>query len=301
MRGLDYHWLAALDAVVAHGGFDKGAQALFVTQSAISQRIKQLERWLAQPVLVRATPPRPTELGQRLLGHYRRVQLLEQELHPALSPEGSGPLSLAIATNADSLATWLLPALTPLMRSGQLLLNLMVDDESRTLNRLRSGEAVAAISSEPTPMAGCVSDSLGRLDYLCVASPAFASHYFADGIDAGALARAPAVVFDPHDDMHGVFLAERFALSSVAWPHHVVRSSEAFVKLALQGCAYCLIPRLMIEPELASGELVDLLPGQGVSRTLYWHRWALESGLLARLSEICIGRARTVLAQSEQV
>lgn len=297
MRGLDYHWLAALDAVVANGGFDKGAQALFVTQSAISQRIKQLEKWLAQPVLVRATPPRPTAVGRRLLGFYRQVQLLELDLLPSLSPDGlDAPLPVAIATNADSLATWLLPALSPLMQAGRLVLNLMVEDESRTLNRLRAGEAVAAISSEPMPMAGCISDRLGCLEYRCVASPAFAERYFAKGVDVASLQRAPAVVFDPHDDMHAAFLAEQFGLSSVGWPCHVVRSSEAFIKLATQGVAYCLIPELMIRGELARGELWDLLPGQAVRRTLYWHRWALESGLLAEVSRACIDHARDWLA-----
>lgn len=298
MRGLDYQWLEALDAVVINGGFDKAAQVLFVTQSAVSQRIKQLEKWLAQPVLVRETPPRPTAVGRRLLGFYRRVQLLESELHPALAPDGlDAPLPVAIATNADSLATWLLPALSPLMQAGRLVLNLTVDDESRTLNRLRSGEAVAAISSEPTPMAGCISDRLGQLEYLCVASPRFIERYFPDGVHGAAMTRAPAVVFDQHDDMHGGFLAERFALSSVNWPRHVVRSSEAFVQLATQGVAYCLIPDLMIREDLACGELVDLMPGQGVVRTLYWHRWALESGLLATLSQDCISHARRVLQQ----
>ncbi|MGY3925891.1 LysR family transcriptional regulator ArgP [Aeromonas simiae] len=297
MRGLDYLWLEALDAVVAYGGFDKGAQALFVTQSAVSQRIKQLEKWLAQPVLVRGSPPRLTAIGRRLLGFYRRVKTLELDLLPSLSPDGvDAPLPVAIATNADSLATWLLPALAPLMSEGRLVLNLMVEDESRTLNRLRSGEAVAAISSEPTPMAGCVSDRLGRLEYLCVASPAFIARYFPHGVNGEAMTRAPAVVYDQHDDMHSAFLAERFALSSVSWPTHVVRSSEAFVKLANQGVAYCLIPSLMIERELAQGTLVDLLPGQGVIRTLYWHRWALESGLLASLSATCIRHAREALA-----
>lgn len=68
MKGLDYRWLEALDAVIAHGGFDKGAEALFITQSAVSQRIKQLEKWLAQPALVRESPPQPTAIGKKLLG-----------------------------------------------------------------------------------------------------------------------------------------------------------------------------------------------------------------------------------------
>ncbi|MGC9553259.1 LysR family transcriptional regulator, partial [Vibrio metoecus] len=51
MRGLDYRWIEALDSVVSKGSFERAAEQLFISQSAVSQRIKQLEKYLAQPVL----------------------------------------------------------------------------------------------------------------------------------------------------------------------------------------------------------------------------------------------------------
>lgn len=53
MRGLDYRWIEALDSVVSKGSFERAAEQLFISQSAVSQRIKQLEKYLAQPVLIR--------------------------------------------------------------------------------------------------------------------------------------------------------------------------------------------------------------------------------------------------------
>ena len=47
----DYKLLAALAAVVEQGGFERGAQVLGLSQSAISQRIKLLEARVGQPVL----------------------------------------------------------------------------------------------------------------------------------------------------------------------------------------------------------------------------------------------------------
>ncbi|CZF78661.1 LysR family transcriptional regulator ArgP [Grimontia marina] len=300
MKGLDYRWLDALDAVIANGGFDKAAEALFITQSAVSQRIKQLETLVAQPVLIRETPPQPTAIGKKLLGLHRRVQLLEKEMLPELTPEGlAGPITVPIATNADSLATWLLPALSPLMKAQTLEINLIVDDESRTLNRLRSGEAVVAVSNEATPLKGCVAESLGVMEYLCVCTPAFKATYFPDGLNAEAVSRAPAVVFDRFDDMHTQFVSERFQLPTPGWRSHMVRSSEAFVKMAKLGVAYCLIPRLQIEPELTSGELIDLCPGDGVIRHLYWHHFATESGVLAEMSSACLNYARKTFGEGK--
>ncbi|GAB7264497.1 hypothetical protein DZJ_10470 [Dickeya ananatis] len=87
---------------------------LCITQSAVSQRIKQLENLFGQPLLVRTIPPRPTEQGQKLLALLHQVELLEEEW---LGNENSNetPLLLSLAVNADSLATWLLPALQPVL------------------------------------------------------------------------------------------------------------------------------------------------------------------------------------------
>ena len=86
---LDYKLLAALAAVVEQAGFERAAQVLGLSQSAVSQRIKLLEARVGQPVLVRAVPPAPTEIGRRLLNHVQQVRLLaevlllaEQELLP---------------------------------------------------------------------------------------------------------------------------------------------------------------------------------------------------------------------------
>ena len=72
----DYKLLAALAAVVEQGGFERAAQVLGLSQSAVSQRIKLLEARVGQPVLQRSTPPAATELGQRLLNHVQQVSWL---------------------------------------------------------------------------------------------------------------------------------------------------------------------------------------------------------------------------------
>ena len=296
MRGLDYKWIEALEAVVNQGSFERAAQQLCISQSAVSQRVKQLEKFLAKSVLIREQPPRLTTAGKKLMGLYHRVQLLESEVLPELTNQESlRPVQIFIATNADSLATWLLPALTPIMTTRHVEFDLAVHGEDRTLDKLKKCEVTGAISWESEPISGCDAEYLGRMDYVCVANPEFAQRYFANGVTREALKRAPAVAFDQYDEMHQMFLKQHFNLSPEVITHHRVASSEAFVKLALLGSAYCLIPRLQISQELEQGTLVDLMPGFLLSFKIYWHHWQLETGLLKEITQAIVEYSRQEL------
>ena len=69
------------------------------------------------------------------------------------------------------------------------------------------------------------------------------------------LSKAPAVSYDQYDDLHKKFLHDHFNVPRDSVINHTVGSSEAFVRLALSGVAYCLIPRLQIIDELESGAI----------------------------------------------
>ena len=296
MKELDYKLLRALDAVLQEQNFDRAAKSLHITQSAISQRSKQLEQQFAEPLLIRSQPLQATPLGQKLLAHYRQVHQLELELAGELTPDQpQGPIRISIAVNADSLATWFLPAIAPLLEQHPIELNLLVDDENRTLDKVREGQAFGAVSLHAQPLAGCCVDQLGEMHYLLTASPAFVARHFPHGLTREALAKAPAVAFDQRDDMHISFMREHFGLEPGGYPCHPVHSSEAFVAMAEQGLAYCLIPELQIREQLAAGTLVNLSPSHRLTECLYWHRWVLEKGLHKQLSQRLIDQGRAQL------
>ncbi len=299
MNHLDYKLLQAFDVILREQSFERAAQQLHITQSAISQRIKQLELLVAQPVLIRTQPIQLTAMGQLLLTHYQQVQQLEQALLPHLSPNTLlKPLSVTIATNADSLATWLIPALTPLLQPGLIELNLLIEDENRTIDRLRRGEAFGAITTQQEALPGCQSELLGYMDYVLTASPNFIAQYFPHGLTEEALRKAPGVAFDQRDDMHVSFVEKHFGLPPGSYPCHTVRSSEAFVALAKAGVAYCLIPKLQITAELTSGQLVELMPDTPLrERRLFWQRWILEKGIYRQISQHLLNQAHQIFPQ----
>lgn len=280
----DYKLLAALAAVVEQAGFERAAQVLGLSQSAVSQRIKLLEARVGQPVLVRATPPAPTEIGRRLLNHVQQVRLLERDLQgqvPALD-EQALPERLRIALNADSLATWWAAAVADFCATQRVLLELVVEDQDVGLKRMRAGEVAGCVCAAERPVAGARSLALGAMSYRAVASPAFVARHFAAGVTPAELARAPAIVFGPDDQLQHRYLAALGVTGSFAY--HLCPSSEGFVRLAEHGLGWGLVPELQVRGELARGALLELLPGHSIEVPLYWHHWRSGGELLAGLT-----------------
>ncbi|KMN15764.1 LysR family transcriptional regulator [Pseudomonas weihenstephanensis] len=281
----DYKLLSALAAVVEQAGFERAAQVLGLSQSAISQRIKLLEARIGQPVLIRATPPSPTEIGRRLLNHVQQVRLLERDLQsavPALDDEGL-PERLRIALNADSLATWWAQAVGDFCAEQHLLLDLVVEDQTVGLKRMRAGEVAACLCANERPVAGARSVLLGAMRYRALASPAFIARHFPQGVSAALLPKTPALVFGPDD-----FLQHRYLASlgvDGGFEHHLCPSSEGFIRLTEAGLGWGLVPELQVREQLESATLVELLPDKPIDVPLYWHHWRNGGQLLGQLTE----------------
>jgi LysR family transcriptional regulator (chromosome initiation inhibitor) len=281
----DYKLLAALAAVIEQAGFERAAQILGLSQSAVSQRIKLLEARIGQPVLVRATPPTPTEIGRRLLNHVQQVRLLERDLQsmvPTLDEHGM-PERLRIAINADSLATWWALAVGDFCAEHQLLTELVVEDQDVGLKRMRAGEVAACVCGSERPVAGARSLLLGAMRYRALASPAFIARHFPSGVTAQGLARSPALVFGPDD-----FLQHRYLASlgvEGGFEHHLCPSSEGFIRMTEAGMGWGLVPELQVREQLGGGKLVELLSDRCIDVPLYWHHWRNGGQLLNQLTD----------------
>lgn len=285
----DYKLLSALAAVVEQAGFDRAAQALGLSQSAISQRIKLLEARLGQPVLLRASPPQPTEVGRRLLNHVQQVRLLERDLQTQVPGMNASrlPERLRIALNADSLSTWWAPAVAPFCAEYGVVLDHVLEDQAVGLKRMRAGEVAACVCAVERPLAGARSEFLGAMRYRALASPAFIERHLSSG-SIEDLLRAPAIVFGPDDQLQHRYLAS-LGLNG-GFSHHLCPSSEGFVRLLQSNLGWGLVPELQVRAELASGALVDVAGGPPIDVPLYWHHWRNGGELLAELTR-ALGQA----------
>jgi LysR family transcriptional regulator (chromosome initiation inhibitor) len=294
MGTLDYRALAVLDAVASQGSFEKAALALGISQSAVSQRIKALEDASGRLLIVRGQPAVPTGLGQRLVSHHRNVKLMEAALDIDLGNKVSMP-EIALAVDAASLATWFPMSLQPLLSPPRCQLKVQQASQQMALHLVQEGSVFGCVAADghgEQHANGPEITPLGKMRYVCVATPLFAGHWFGDGFSAEAVRLTPAVVSD--QDMMADFLRAVLDLNG-PYPHHTLPPSAAANECIYGSLSYGLMPLAQVSAALADGRLVDLAPGHHVEVTLNWHAWNLDTPFTRALTEQIVATAQRYL------
>lgn len=331
---LDHAQLAALDAAVSEGTFEAAARRLRITPSAVSQRIRALENSVGRVLVTRSKPTAATESGRVLLRLARQLSVLTDDVVRELGGEATGEVGgdrdgdlavaaprirVPLAVNADSLATWLLPALAEL--AGSIDFDFHREDESHTTALLRDGTVMAAVSAVAEPVQGCTSVALGVMRYAPVASRGFVRRWFpelergARRVSVESLRSAPVVVFDHRDELQHDYLHRRIvttqepeaeapgvgatragALRAVGVPgaeppRHFVPASADFVRAVEAGYGWGMVP----EAQSAGLDLVELDPGAHLDVPLYWQQWQLRTATLELVASTVAAAARSGL------
>lgn len=291
MSTFDPAALECLAAIVEEGGFDRAAQRLSITQSAVSQRLRALEAQVGTVLIVRSRPLRPTSAGNLLLKHTKQLRLLRadlerdlRELAPSTTGRAREEERISIAVNADSIATWALPALNELVRQG-LPMEIITDDQDFTHEWLREGQVLGCVTTVKQPLRGCRVVPLGGMTYVAVAEAVLAREHFPKGLTPHNFRELPFVAFNRKDDMQSEFVGKAFGLKRVSLNQLFVPSSEGQVRAVLAGWGVSVVPELLVRGLIAQGELVNLAPQAALPIQLYWHCWNLESEVLDQLSE----------------
>lgn len=286
--------LQTFAAIVEEGSFEGAARRLHITPSAVSQRVRAMEDRTGSVLLRRTRPVSTTAAGATVLRAAHQIHRIVADVAAELEEGPAGGALIPIVVNADSLATWFVPALARAARETGARFEVLRADESMSTERLRSGEVMAALTATAEPLPGCTSTRVGVDRYCAVASPAFAEQHFALGVSAESLATAPIIEFDRHDAFQQRFI-RRITRARIDPPRHFVPSSAEFAQAIELGMGWGMIPRLQCAPGLASGSLVELGERAEIDLPLYWQRWNLRSPVLDALSAIIAEEAATAL------
>ena len=295
--------LECLAAIVEEGGFERAARRLSITQSAVSQRLRALEAQVGTVLIVRSRPLRPTAAGHLLLKHTRQLRLLRADLERdlrELAPSSTGGTReeerISIAINADSIATWAPAALGDLVRQG-LPLEIITDDQDFTHEWLREGQVLGCVTTVKQALRGCKVVPLGAMEYVAIATPAYAKAHCRGGLTPHNFRDIPFIAFNRKDDMQADFVARAFGLRRVGLNQVFVPSSEGQVRAVLDGWGVSVVPELLVRGLVQQGALANVLPQHTHAIDLYWHCWNLQSEVLDSLTAALESAAASALAR----
>lgn len=264
---VDSGQLAALAAVVEFGSFDAAATHLHVTPSAISQRIKALEQRVGQVLVLREKPCVATAAGAPLLRLAAQTALLEAEALAEMRGGSAERPRIALAVNADSMATWFTGVFD---RLTEALLDLRIEDQDHSARLLREGVVMGAVTTERAAVTGCRVQPLGVMRYRPVATADFVAQHLPEGFTADAAGRAPSLSWNRDDALQDQLVRKVFG-RVVRRPVHYVPTATGFGAAVHAGLGWGMYPEQIIDESFV--RICD----EHLDVPLYWQCWKLDS------------------------
>lgn len=277
------HQLAVFLTVAQHLSYTRAAEALYLSQPAVSQQIRTLEQALGLRLFARSGRGIVlTSAGQEFQRHAERLQALFAETKPVVKEIhtlGRGSVLVGASTSA---ATYVV---LPLLGAFHALyprvrVTLMVADRHTIEERLLAHQVDLAVMSFIGEQDRFVIEFLRPYELVVAASP---TH---------RLARRPALTMD--DLQQETFLLrEQGSGTRLETEHHFalagmhlqasleLGSIEAIKEGAMAALGIAVVPLESIELEIASGDLA-LLDVQGFPLRRQWHVVHLKGRRLSR-------------------
>jgi DNA-binding transcriptional LysR family regulator len=262
--------LAAFVAAVETGGIGLAADALSLTQSAVTKRIARLEERLGTPLLARShAGVRPTQPGKALYPEAKAGLLALSRAARAVSDgRVAAEQQLALAAS-HTIGTFLLPrwlASFALVQPSARPQVSIVNSEA-VLAAVREREVEIGFVPEPARANGFEALSVGR-DELVVVVAADHRWVRAESVALRELASEPFLTREPGSGTRAAAIAAAGQLGIELKPAMETGSIEALKRSVLDG-GFTILSTIAIENEQAAGQLRGLrLDGAHLTREL---------------------------------
>ncbi len=264
--------LKTLIALRESGSLVEAAERVFLTQSALSHQIKELEGRIGAPLFVRKSRPlRFTPAGQRLLSLAERVlQLIgdaERELSQLVHGE-AGRLFMAI--ECHSCFNWLLPTIERFRNQWPAVeLDFSGGFTFDPLPALAAGEVDLVVTADPLPLRGLSYMALFAYEMQLALA---ANHRLAGQavIQPQDLAGETLITYPV--DRHRLDVFTRFLQPAAVEPAAVRHAELALmaVQMVASGRGICALPNWVLSEYCSSALIAVKSAGpKGVWPTLY--------------------------------
>lgn len=262
MARTDLNQLTWFQAVAQERSFTKAAAKLGVAQSTLSHTIKQLEARMGIRLLTRTTRNvAPTAAGERLLATLApRIAEIEEEIASltALGEKPSGSIRLTLSDHALESVVW--PKLKPVLSAyPDISVELILDSTFRNIVEEGFDAGVRLGESVEKDMIAVRIGPDWRL--VAVASPAY--------LDAHGIPERPQdlvrhICINMRHETAGGLYAWEFQKDGQELRVRVsgqlaFNNSYAMIDAAVSGYGIAYVPENIVERQMASGELVQVL------------------------------------------
>jgi LysR family transcriptional regulator (chromosome initiation inhibitor) len=221
--------LQAFIAVCEQGSVHAGADILHLTQTAVTQRIRNLEAQLGTSLFVRSRRGmQPTAEGEALLQYCHAVTALEGETLAKITGQTAlSTVSLVITGPTSIMRSRIIPACTPILKQyPQTLIHFMINDEDSRHHALRQAKADFAVLQPHHITPEMRSKTLKPELYVLVGPKAWQQRSLEDIITHERI-----IDFEPGDQMTLTYL-KHYHLASLARPErYFVNNPDELVDL----------------------------------------------------------------------
>ncbi len=268
--------LRAFIATVEIGSLTQAARALHLTQPAVSQQLRELERILGVRLLERtSTGLVPTASGSAILGAARRTQAAAVEVAAiALSCRSGEAGRVRLGTGATA-CIYLLPPILTAIRRQMPGLEIIVEtgNTPEILRRVEQGGLDAGLVTLPRTLGRSLTRVRLRRDELLALMPETTA--LAGAVTPTQLAARPLILFESGGDTRGIIDAWFRQAGLAPRPIMELGSVEAIKVLVGSGLGASVLPRLALEADVPGTQRRPLRPAA-----------ARELGLVMRKDKI---------------
>ena len=290
--------LKAFHAVAVHGGFSRAAEALGLTQPAVSMQVRQLEEELGLPLFEKlGRGITLTEAGQELVPYSQGINRSLRELQDvmeSLKGVSRGRLSVAVASTVNYFAPRLLAAFHRAYPG--IALSLDVTNREQLVRLLEANAVDVVLMGQPPEGVEVESEAFMDNPLVVVAPP---DHPLAGRRDI-PLARMAEEVFVLREPGSGTRQAmdRFFSDQGIAIQRGMQMTRNEAIKQSVRaGLGLSVVSVHTIELELATGKLVVLdVTGFPIRR-----QWYLVYRKGKRLSPSARAFRQFVLDQARQL
>lgn len=258
--------LQAFLTTVKQGTVHGAAAELRLTQTAVTQRIRALEKELATTLFLRSRKGmKLTHEGEALFRYCQDASDLEGEALSQIQKSGSersvfvnlaGPTSVMTARIADL-------CIALYEKWPQLQLNFVITDSTNRIHMVRTGEAALAIVP-PEQVPNEMDSKMLRPDkYVLVASSKWKGRRLTDVLESERL-----IDFDESDPTSLNYLKKFGLISQLKRPRLFANNNEVIINLFRRGVGFGTLTQEIAKPHLDAGHLITLNGGSAMDDPL---------------------------------